>query len=403
MTTTSSIVTPKSGGGSALLNGALPSDSSSRNSGTHVSGLYNYTIQQQSQQRNQSSNQQQHISQQTVYIPPGQQAIIVNGVTVYIPNNAQTIILPPGYTGPQQQHQIVVHTQSSQQQFTQQVVSSSSSIQTHSIVTSPSIQQKYQHNAFHHSTVTSHSSQLFSQPNAPTFQQQHYNQCLPSSTISSIIHSQSLSSASAMQNVSTNVVQHYQTQQQASGHYTLYDQSPISSTLNQHQLACSPSTTMHSLAITSELQHADAGRVVISATPKYQIQSEPTFVSPSTSVHVRRVVHSEAYIRYLESMYNSGGGKQQRNTSKWDKTLLASARNTVVPEHKRLPYDWIRHSSNGSKHKEDEVIRALWKLREHLIEDTKGIIRSNGTPYEAEAPQPHVYNLLTTMNMNKRS
>jgi len=47
-------------------------------------------------------------------------------------------------------------------------------------------------------------------------------------------------------------------------------------------------------------------------------------------------------LRYLESMHNSGSGRQQRNISKWDKTLLASAKNTVVPEHKRLPYEWIR-------------------------------------------------------------
>lgn len=41
----------------------------------------------------------------------------MNGTTVYIPANAQTIILPPGYTGPQQQHQIVLHTQPQQQQY----------------------------------------------------------------------------------------------------------------------------------------------------------------------------------------------------------------------------------------------------------------------------------------------
>ena len=111
------------------------------------------------------------------------------------------------------------------------------------------------------------------------------------------MQSQSLSSASsAVQNVTTNVVHHYQNQQQVSGHYTPYDQSPVPSTFNQH-LAGTSSTAMHSLSVTSEIQHEDSGRVVISAPPKQQIQSEPTFVSPSTSVHVRRVVHSEAYIR----------------------------------------------------------------------------------------------------------
>lgn len=41
-------------------------------------------------------------------------------------------------------------------------------------------------------------------------------------------------------------------------------------------------------------------------------------------------------------MHNSKNNKQKRNISTWDKTLLASARNTVVPEHKKLPYDWIK-------------------------------------------------------------
>uniref|UniRef100_A0A915LDS9 HMG box domain-containing protein n=1 Tax=Meloidogyne javanica TaxID=6303 RepID=A0A915LDS9_MELJA len=91
--TSSTVSTPRAGSTSALLNGALLSPS---------------------------------------YIPPGQQAIIVNGVTVYIPSNAQTIILPPGYTGPQQQHQIVVHTQSTQQHYTQQIAQPASSTQSYS-------------------------------------------------------------------------------------------------------------------------------------------------------------------------------------------------------------------------------------------------------------------------------
>uniref|UniRef100_A0A914L9F7 HMG box domain-containing protein n=1 Tax=Meloidogyne incognita TaxID=6306 RepID=A0A914L9F7_MELIC len=379
--TSSTVSTPRAGSTSALLNGALLSpsvNSTYNNSGTST---YNYSIQQQSQnQRNQqTSNQQQNITQQTVYIPPGQQAIIVNGVTVYIPSNAQTIILPPGYTGPQQQHQIVVHTQTTQQHYTQQITQPASSTQSYSNTNVTSIQQKYLHSAAPHSTVPSHSSS-----NTPAFQQ--HSQGLSSTPPP--IQSQS-SSGSAVQNVTTNVIQSYQSPQ----HYTHYDQSPASS-VNQHRLADTSST---SLAFTSEIQNTDPGRSIISTTSKQQALSEPSFVCPSTSVQVRRVVHSEAYIRYLESIHNSGAGRHQRNVSKWDKTLTASARNTVVPEHKRLPYEWIRHSSNGSSYKEDEIVRALWKLREYLVEDTTGIKRSQGNTYEAEAPEPPGYTLLSTI------
>jgi len=90
----------------------------------------------------------------------------VNGVTVYIPSNAQTIILPPGYTGPQQQHQIVVHTQTTQQHYTQQITQPASSTQSYSNTNVTSIQQKYLHSAAPHSTVPSHSSS-----NTPAFQQ----------------------------------------------------------------------------------------------------------------------------------------------------------------------------------------------------------------------------------------
>uniref|UniRef100_A0A1I8BGL0 HMG box domain-containing protein n=1 Tax=Meloidogyne hapla TaxID=6305 RepID=A0A1I8BGL0_MELHA len=390
--TASSISTPKTGGSSALLNGAsLLSHTVNTTYGNSGTSSYNYSIQQQSQnQRHPTSSHQQNIAQQTVYIPPGQQAIIVNGVTVYIPNNAQTIILPPGYTGPQQQHQIVVHTQPTQH-FTQ-VVQPSSSTQSQffssTVTTSPSIQQKYSQSSAPHSIVTSHSSQQ-QLSSTPVFQQQYTTQ--GSSATPPPIQSQSSSSNSAVQSVATNAIHSQQ-------HYTPYDQ-PASPAINHH-LVDTSSTTMHLHAISSEIQNTDPGRSIISWTPKQQASSEPSFVSPSTSVQVRRVVHSEAYIRYLESMHNSRTGRQQRNVSKWDKALIASARNTVVPEHKRLPYEWIRNSNN-SKHKEDgEIVRALWKLREYLVEDTTGITGSQGIPYETEAPEPPGYNLLSTLGKN---
>lgn len=78
-------------------------------------------------------------------IPAGQQAIVVNGVTVYIPANAQTIILPPYYTGSQQHHQIIVHTQPQQisSQHPQSMANGPLVQQSHQYINAPFPQQKH--------------------------------------------------------------------------------------------------------------------------------------------------------------------------------------------------------------------------------------------------------------------
>uniref|UniRef100_A0A915DFK5 Protein polybromo-1 n=1 Tax=Ditylenchus dipsaci TaxID=166011 RepID=A0A915DFK5_9BILA len=96
---------------------------------------------------------------------------------------------------------------------------------------------------------------------------------------------------------------------------------------------------------------------------------------------VKRVMHSEAYVKYIESLYNS----KQKTVSKWDKNLLATNRNTTT-NHKKLPYDWIKHATNGNgKPKEEEIVKSLWKLREQLLQDTTGIKR-NTADQQAQHP-----------------
>lgn len=82
-------------------------------------------------------------------------------------------------------------------------------------------------------------------------------------------------------NLATNIISEYQNQHQIYGHYDYLVNAP-------------PVTSVAA----SEIQNTDPGRTIISTEPK-QAPSETLFLSPSTSVHVRRVVHSEAYIRYL--------------------------------------------------------------------------------------------------------
>jgi hypothetical protein len=119
----------------------------------------------------------------------------------------------------------------------------------------------------------------------------------------------------------------------------------------------------------------DAGRTVVS-NPK---PAEPVFIAPPNSIQIKRVLHSETYLKYIESLYNG----KQKTVSKWDKNLLANHRNTITSmssqqsNRRKLPYDWIRHGTNGAKPKEDEIVRSLWRLRDHLLETNTGINRSS--------------------------
>ncbi|GMR54969.1 hypothetical protein PMAYCL1PPCAC_25164 [Pristionchus mayeri] len=93
---------------------------------------------------------------------------------------------------------------------------------------------------------------------------------------------------------------------------------------------------------------------------------EPVFVPPPSSVHTRRVLHSETYLRYIESLSNA----RQRSVSQFDRSLRAHPRNTPTNNPGRLPANWLRESRGGQPVKEEEVVRALWRLREELLEST---------------------------------
>ncbi|KAL3099059.1 hypothetical protein niasHS_001047 [Heterodera schachtii] len=152
----------------------------------------------------------------------------------------------------------------------------------------------------------------------------------------------------------------------------------------------------------------DPGRAVVNAMPKMAL---PVFVEPSASVKIQRVLHSEAYVRYIESMYSN---KVQRTVSKWDKNLQATQRNTTAmpsssasssavsssatttasvffdaintsngidgKNRKQLAHQWIRLSSSGSRRREEVLMRALWTLRDQLIEGTVGVARHAELP-----------------------
>ncbi|EYC16997.1 hypothetical protein Y032_0032g2608 [Ancylostoma ceylanicum] len=105
----------------------------------------------------------------------------------------------------------------------------------------------------------------------------------------------------------------------------------------------------------------DAGRTVVKAQC-----AEPVFVAPPSSVHARRVLHSETYLRYIESLSSN----RQRSVSKWDASLTTNPRNAQPNAARPPPTHWIRESRGRPVAREDDVVRALWRLRDELLEST---------------------------------
>uniref|UniRef100_A0A914I7V8 Bromo domain-containing protein n=1 Tax=Globodera rostochiensis TaxID=31243 RepID=A0A914I7V8_GLORO len=241
----------------------------------------------------------------------------------------------------------------------------------------------------------------------------------PNATVQQVLNGGTIAASSSTSAQSTTAaVSHLQQQLQHA--QAVQQQSQFQSNSAAHVQPSLSTTTVATAALSQQLpgtsSHAaanasttmvqqqqqliiDPGRTVVKAVPK---MADPVFVEPSTSVKVQRVLHSEAYVRYIESMYNGvGGNKAQRTVSKWDKNLQATQRNTTSStsvhfggissnsaNRRQLAQDWIRLSSNGSKHREEELMRALWKLRDQLIEGTTGIARHAELPADEPPTAP---------------
>ncbi|VDK55467.1 unnamed protein product [Anisakis simplex] len=131
------------------------------------------------------------------------------------------------------------------------------------------------------------------------------------------------------------------------------------STINQQYTAVSiqPINTYQQQPI------ADPGRTII------QTAKEPVFVAPFNNVHIKRVMHSEAYLKYIESLSNA----QQRHISKWNRSISANQYNTQSAQ-KSLPSNWLKDAKDEGARDED-IVKALWRLRNQLLESTLNIAR----------------------------
>lgn len=92
---------------------------------------------------------------------------------------------------------------------------------------------------------------------------------------------------------------------------------------------------------------------------------EPLFVT--VPPRPQRVLHSEAYIKYIEGLQNNSP-----NVGNWERTLKAT-RETITHDTSRLPTQWL---GARAKNKPEEVIDALWNLRNFMWRDALSLSKN---------------------------
>ncbi|XP_025025065.1 protein polybromo-1 isoform X2 [Python bivittatus] len=97
-----------------------------------------------------------------------------------------------------------------------------------------------------------------------------------------------------------------------------------------------------------------------------QVMQQPTtpmFVSPPPKT--QRLLHSEAYLKYIEGL-----SADSNSISKWDQTLSARRRDIHLSKEQesRLPTHWLK-----SKGAHTTMADALWRLRDLMLRDTLNI------------------------------
>ncbi|XP_066526294.1 protein polybromo-1 isoform X3 [Hoplias malabaricus] len=97
--------------------------------------------------------------------------------------------------------------------------------------------------------------------------------------------------------------------------------------------------------------------------PALQQPSTPIFVAPPPKP--QRLLHSEAYLRYIEGL-----NAESSTVSKWDQTLSARRKDVRLTKEQesRLPTHWLK-----SKGAHTTMADALWRLRDLMLKDTLNI------------------------------
>ncbi|XP_066994132.2 protein polybromo-1 isoform X3 [Anabrus simplex] len=96
--------------------------------------------------------------------------------------------------------------------------------------------------------------------------------------------------------------------------------------------------------------------------PSNQRPMEPLFVS--VPPRPQRLLHSEAYIKYIEGLQ-----ADNKHISSWEKHLKATQENTPVPDPTRLPAHWLGNGVGNH----GNIVNALWTLRDFMMRDALGV------------------------------
>jgi protein polybromo-1 len=102
-------------------------------------------------------------------------------------------------------------------------------------------------------------------------------------------------------------------------------------------------------------------------------QPEPLFVA--VPPRPQKLLHSEAYIRYIESLHTAPEGVPGANAPKtqpsWEKSLKATVANTVPPDMDKVPVHWLGNGAGNH----GSTINALWALRDFMMKDALNLKR----------------------------
>ncbi|XP_066252584.1 protein polybromo-1 isoform X2 [Euwallacea similis] len=111
---------------------------------------------------------------------------------------------------------------------------------------------------------------------------------------------------------------------------------------------------------TSVIVAAPASTASAAATSS-QKTTDPMFIS--VPPRPQRVLHSEAYIRYIEGL-----NADQKHVTHWERSLHATPENCTPPDPEKLAHAATWLGKRADQH--DNVVAALWQLRNHLLKDT---------------------------------
>ncbi|XP_050303913.1 protein polybromo-1 isoform X2 [Anthonomus grandis grandis] len=112
---------------------------------------------------------------------------------------------------------------------------------------------------------------------------------------------------------------------------------------------------------TSVIVAAPASSATPIVTGAAQKSTEPMFLS--VPPRPQRVLHSEAYIKYIEGL-----NAEQKHISNWERTLHATPETCAPPDPEKLSQVATWLGKRADQH--DNVVAALWQLRNQLLKDT---------------------------------